>query len=493
MLHVQADFYHPAYLHSIFRRERNNVELKYFTPSKVVDVSSQMDMEINGLSKSGENHGDLNVPDGSEVRTISVDGTGADFPAYFTKNANEKKATHAFIIFHGRWRDGDRYWSIMNDAYHDARKDKFPHTPKHAIVVAPQFFSAKLNKGQYRKSSLAWDDNNAWQSGSVAVHPEGTDVSSMDAVDALVDYFSDEKRFPNMKNLTLVGHGGGGQLINRYATVGKDASRKGIHVRYIVGDPSSSAYFTYHRPVTDKRIASVENCPSYNNWRYGFDTFPGTRSSNERPDFYYKRYIRRDVVNIVGERDVSENGDQKCMAVLQGGKKRRDRNLSWWRYINMIGGTNENLHGFPGNFSDLPDWSHHSNGIINTRLTIVPDASHSAKAVFGGKHGRSALFDPHNVEMGWRPDGWKYKAPKIKLTKKPEASNSDSDSDSVSKSSSFDEAEHTSTSESKPHLVDTSRRSNAPAVFLASGSASQPLSLAIMMIPVMILPLVNMI
>lgn len=414
VVHVQADFYHPARLHNVFRRERNNVESKYYTPSKVMDVSSQMDMDISGVSKSSAKHSKAGIPDGAEIRNITVSDSQTDFPAYFSKNVDEGKATHAFVMFHGRWRDGDRYWSIMNDALENARKDKFPNTPKYAIVVAPQFYSARLDKGQYGNSTLAWDDINAWQSGSVAVRPKGTDVSSMDAVDALVDYFSDEKRFPKLTNLTLVGHGGGGQLMNRYATVGKDATRKNMHVRYIVGDPSSSAYFTYHRPVTDKSLASVDNCPSYNNWRYGFDTFPGTRSSNEKPEFYYKRYVRRDVINIVGQEDTKGNGDQKCMAILQGGKKRRDRNLSWWRYINMIGGTNENLHGFPGNFSDLPDWSHLSDGVISTRLTIVPNASHSAKDVFGGKHGRSALFDPHNVDMGWRPDGWQYKAPKAK-------------------------------------------------------------------------------
>ena len=425
---VLADMqHHRIRMHHDFKRALKGDD-KYYTPSRFRDVSSQFDMDHFGVSKQHQSHGKLHVPKGSEIRHVKVHDTGTNFLAYFSKDVNEKKVSHAYVMFHGRNRDGDRYWSIMDRALKSAQKDNYPGTPKHAVVVAPQFFSAKLNEGQYSNSTLAWSDVNAWQSGSVAVHPEGTDVSSMDAVDALVDLFSNEKKYPNLKNLTLVGHGGGGQLMNRYATVGKDSSRKGIHIRYIVGDPSTSAYFTYHRPMTDKSIASPETCSSYNNWRYGFDTFPGTLHDSKEPHDYFKQYINRDVVNIVGLMDVLENGDQKCMALLQGGHKRRDRNLSWWRYINMLGRTNENLHGFPGNFSDLPDWSMHSNGIIKTRLTIVPHVKHNAEKVFGSKHGRSALFDHYDVDMGWRPDGWTYQAPKARIALQNKKASSSSSS-----------------------------------------------------------------
>ena len=499
MVPVLADMqHHRIRMHHDIKRALKEDD-KYYTPSRFMDVSSQYDMDHFGISKQHKSHGKLKVPKGSEIRHVKVHDTGTNFLAYFSKDVNEKKVTHAYVMFHGRNRDGDKYWSIMNRALESARKDNYPGAPKHAVVVAPQFFSAKLNEGQFGNSTLAWSDINAWQSGSVAVHPKGTDVSSMDAVDALVDLFSNEKKYPNLKNLTLVGHGGGGQLMNRYATVGKDSSRKGIHIRYIVGDPSTSAYFTYHRPMTDKSIASPETCKSYNNWRYGFDTFPGTLQDSKEPHDYFKQYISRDVVNIVGLKDVLENGDQKCMALLQGGRKRRDRNLSWWRYINMLGRTNENLHGFPGNFSDLPDWSMHSNGIIKTRLTVVPHVKHDAEKVFGSKHGRSALFDHYDVDMGWRPDGWTYHAPKARIAlQNKKASSSSSSASSSSTSSSSTSSSSTSQPPSSTSLSSSSSSvsssspssSSAPSesslggkVFAHDGSASHSCSLFSLLAP----------
>ena len=148
---------------------------------------------------------------------------------------------------------------------------------------------------------------------------------------------------------------------------------------------------------------SIDKCDGYNTWRYGFDNYTGTLDSKLMPKDYFGRYLRRDVVNIVGLDDTKPNGDQKCMALLQGGSRRRNRNLSWWRYINMLARTNETLTGFPGNFTDLPDWSDEWVDRIGTRLAIVEDATHNAAEVFEGKIGRSALFDDYSVETGWRP------------------------------------------------------------------------------------------
>ena len=44
------------------------------------------------------------------------------------------------------------------------------------------------------------------------------------------------------------------------------------------------------------------------------------------------------------------------MALAQGGSQRIGRNLAWWKYINLLGGTDEDVSLFPGNFSDMPDW-----------------------------------------------------------------------------------------------------------------------------------------
>ncbi|KAM0425480.1 hypothetical protein ACHAPT_009269 [Fusarium lateritium] len=205
-----------------------------------------------------------------------------------------------------------------------------------------------------------------------------------------------------MKNVTIVGHGGGGQLVQRYAAVGKDAPAH-ISVRYIHGDASSCAYFTPDRPIMGNKSPAAGTCEFLNTWRYGFDQFPGTADGRKSPKEYFKQYITRDVVSIVGYRDVKSNGDTSCMGEAQGGAKRRNRNLVWYRYINTLARTSENLEGFPARFDDLPDWSFISNGSVNLRLSVVEDAAHDVDKVLQSKNGLSALFSDGDVYPGWRP------------------------------------------------------------------------------------------
>lgn len=108
---------------------------------------------------------------------------------------------------------------------------------------------------------------------------------------------------------------------------------------------------------------------------------------------------------MVGYQDIKGSGDDNCPAVMQGGLKRRDRNLVWWRYINTLARTSEDLDGFPGTFSSLPDWSSTigSSG-FQPKLIIVANATHNAKEVLGSAEGFSALFAASNqIIKGYRP------------------------------------------------------------------------------------------
>lgn len=323
--------------------------------------------------------------------------------AVFISDEVEKtQVEHAFVIVHGKLRDGDYYWETMNKVVRRAKEAKYPGSDHESIIIAPQLFSTVFNSGQYTPRQLAWGDLNAWQAGSVATHPSGTKSSAMDALDALLDDVSDTEKYPKMKNVTIVGHGGGGQLVQRYAAVGKDPPSH-ISVRYIHGDASSCAYFTTDRPIMRDEDTAPGSCRFYNTWRYGFDQFPGTIGSRKSPKEYFEQYVTRDVVSIVGYRDVKSNGDTSCMAKAQGGKKRRDRNLVWYRYINTLARTSEDLDGFPGRFEHLPDWSSVSNGSVSLRLTVVEDAAHDVAEVLQSENGLSALFSDGEVYAGWRP------------------------------------------------------------------------------------------
>ncbi|KAE8269592.1 hypothetical protein A4X09_0g2746 [Tilletia walkeri] len=362
-----------------------------------------------GTNNEGELHTPLTVPKGAKLRNLTVGNNGDKLVVYWPASTSNKQATAAYVMIHGRIRNGNDYWTVMNNALQSALGDKYPGVDSNTIVTAPQFFSTKFNKGQYKSSQLGWADVNAWQAGEVATHPKRTTSSSFDALDAFIDEFSNKTKYPNMKNLTLVGHGGGAQLMARYAMVGKDTSSN-LWIRYIIGDPSSNAYFTKNRPRdVPASVASKDTCKDFNQWRYGFDNFTTYTGLKGKPIDFFAQYIQRDVIQIIGYQDVDSSGDQYCMALLQGGKKRRDRNLSWWRYINTLARTNYDVSGFPGGFSEntLPDWSNVSQHQIAHRLIVVEDADHDAAKVFGGAEGRAALFGVDNLPTGWRPAGWK--------------------------------------------------------------------------------------
>ncbi|KAF5349801.1 hypothetical protein D9758_010169 [Tetrapyrgos nigripes] len=391
----------------------NNV----FAASRALRARDAFTTFSDNSINEGENHDPLKAPDGSEIRSISIGTTGTTVPAYWSTGVENQmqEATQAFIVIHGKLRDGDNYWSIMQQALESAVQDNYPGVDSKAVVVAPQFFSERFNSGEYSNTDLAFLDVNAWQAGDVAVHPQGTKVTSMDAIDSLIQTFADKNQYPSMKSVIVVGHGGGGQLIARYAAVGIDPP-DGISLRYIVGDPSTNAYFTTHRPVATTENNFNSSCDFSNVWRYGFDNFTGTTQlSAQEPFVYFQKYINRDIVFLIANDDTDVNGDQYCPALVQGGTARRDRNLAWWAYINTLARTPEpvqllsNLVPEFAKNKNLPNWSNatRSSSFIGPKLIVVENAGHDPAQVLGGSEGRAALWNAmSDMPQGWRPDGW---------------------------------------------------------------------------------------
>lgn len=374
-------------------------------PVRARDAFSDQDP----LNKEGEDHGKPTVPSGASLVSLPIT-SDASVATYWTANPNNATATNAYIMMHGKLRDGANYWDVLDTVLNQAVNANHAGAVSTSIVTAPQFYSTRLNSGQYTNSQIAFADTNVWQAGEAANRPMGTNVTSFDALDALLAEFSDTAKYPSMKQITFVGHGGGAQLISRYAVVGAGLpSGSNIQLRYVVGDPSSNPYFTLDRPLQDTSVADKATCPLYNRWRYGFDRFNGTRAAPlMTPQQYFARFVTRDVRWVVGYQDTTNDGDDTCMAKLQGGEARRDRNLAWWRYLNTLAGTNQDLTGFPGSLPGMTSWANVTNSTLAHRLTVVYNADHNAQEVYTSIEGTSALFDDsNNVQLGWRPQGWR--------------------------------------------------------------------------------------
>ncbi|SOV06037.1 uncharacterized protein UDID_03442 [Ustilago sp. UG-2017a] len=363
-------------------------------------------------------------PHGAYPRSLAVTSTSSIFTWYSKAPHNEADAESAFIIIHGINRNANAYWTILNNAWAKARDAGLGSARPNSIRVAPLFFSTLEDAKAYDAGQLGWGDSNAWTAGEGSTHPAGSGVSSFAVLDMFLDRFSDKGAYPKMKTITFVAHGGGAQMLQRYAVLGKsnpDPTR--LSVRYVVGDPSSELYFTPDRPVG----VDTASCPTWNDYRYGINkyTAPYAELSASRAPALFRSYVSKEVRYVVGFADeASENGDQTCMAHAVGGGKRRNRSLAYWKYIHLLsGGTSpDQLTKFPGTFPALdPKYGQtsqtnipRSSITVATRfrgvevkhsLTTIDGVGHSASKIYGSTAGRNALFaDQKSSGSGDVPD-----------------------------------------------------------------------------------------
>lgn len=224
--------------------------------------------------------------------TVSLDG--------------DATVTRAIVVVHGVLRDADYYYDtgiIAADAAH-ALND--------TVVIAPQFVEKSDLAGHaVSPQTLYWSSQ--WPGGSDAIAP--APISTYDVFDAIVARLSDPTRFPRLREIVIAGHSAGGQIVQRYAVVGKARQLDGgrLPVRLIVSNPSSYLYFTDWRPDPQP------NCGDFNAWRYGLRGAPRyvTGSAAELE----ARYVRRHIVYLMGTADVNpkeEDLDRTCGGEAQG-------------------------------------------------------------------------------------------------------------------------------------------------------------------------------
>jgi pimeloyl-ACP methyl ester carboxylesterase len=234
---------------------------------------------------------------------------GSGEARYFgtTSLDGDPNVTRALIVVHGVLRDADYYFDtgvIAADAAHDLND---------TLVIAPQFVEqSELAGHSVSARTLAWSAT--WPGGSDALRP--APISTYDVFDAMIARLSDRSRFPKMRAIVIAGHSAGGQIVQRYAVVGKapqlDAGAR-VPVHLVVSNPSSYFYFTDWRPFPPT------GCADFDRWRYGLTGAPryvaGTAAALEA------RYVERRVTYLMGTADVNPNEDdldRTCGGEAQG-------------------------------------------------------------------------------------------------------------------------------------------------------------------------------
>jgi len=267
-------------------------------------------------------------------------------------------ATRALLVLHGVLRNGDDYERSAETAVRAAGL-----ASAGTIVIAPQFLNqTDVRAHRLPAETIRWEGNR-WSGGDDSAGPIA--VSSFAVLDAIVERLADRTHFPAMQEIVVAGHSAGGQLAQRYAVTARspEAIAAGVHVRFIVANPSSYLYFDATRPLP------TTGCSDFNDWRYGFVDHP--RYASDLPSAYESRYVARDVTYLLGGADVDPKDpdlDTTCAAEVEG-PYRLARGLNYWRYLH----------------------ERHPGGTAQS-VAIVPGVGHDHDGMFLSKCGLAVLF-----------------------------------------------------------------------------------------------------
>lgn len=226
------------------------------------------------------------------------------------------------------------------------------------LIVAPQLLSENRLTRAPPSNMLYWATPNprfwgALSASASATYPRTERFSSFALYDHLLHILTiDPTLFPNLEEIVLSGHSGGGQFVNRYAISSPFQDdptfrARNIDMIYIVMNPSSYAYhddlridlstlnieaghFDYTVPVSPPA--------GYNNFGYGLDALYSYHGTNNAVALR-ARYPQRKVIYLIGEHDTAGGDlDIDPRAMLQG-TNRYERSIIHYEHLKAHYGT----------------------------------------------------------------------------------------------------------------------------------------------------------
>ena len=284
------------------------------------------------------------------------------FPIYVSEDWSRPMPDlrRAVLVFHGLTRNADAYFEGAL-----AARTKAGSTGAGVLIISPQFLALEDVEAHHLPARTLAFNWNRWAGGEAALMP--APVSSFAAIDAVLARLADRSRFPKLETVIAAGFSAGGQVVQRYAVVGQGETAldaAGIHVRYVVSDPSSYLHFSADRPVHDP------SCTRENAWKYGFGADVPPYVAGHVSDLE-ARYVKRDVVYLLGLTDNDPDNaslDKSCAARAQGPN----------RVARMMNYIAEMQRRHPG------DYTH--------ALVTVSGIAHEGRKMFESPCGQALLF-----------------------------------------------------------------------------------------------------
>lgn len=293
------------------------------------------------------------------IGPLRLDFAGAKLPLFADQGWVEGHARveRAIVVVHGRRRDAGVYRDVMAAAARAAGTE--------CLIVAPQFLTLRdARTHDLPTAILAWDEA-AWMGGDPAANP--APVSSFAALDGILGRLADRALFPRLARILVVGHSGGGQVVQRYAVL----SNRPEVWRYVVANSSSYAWFGPERPTGEGfAIPDAGRFPGYDDWKYGMNGRPDLGGSASVAALE-ARYVARDIVYLLGreDRDPAHPALDRAPGAMAQGANRLERGRNHFRYLAA-------RHG----------------GALRHRLIEVPGVGHDPRGMFVDVEARAKLF-----------------------------------------------------------------------------------------------------
>lgn len=293
---------------------------------------------------------------------VEVEGERLSLPYCANRPIDQADPNVRRVVFslHGvATNAGDYFRNMM------AAAELVPGALDETLVIGPKLMTrAFANDHDLSPTDVFWNTSSDrfWggESGSSERHPRTVTISAFEIYDRMLTEIADPERFPNLEIIVLAGHSGGGQFMNRYAMASpfedEVARPRGIHVRYVVAQPSTHTYLTGERVDAGDRTRQrfrtppaeeVEGCDAwdvYGSGLQGLENWPYmARVGAER---MRERYRERDVVYFHGMDDSDPEDSQLargCAAMLQGAH-RLERGITYYNYIHHLYGTGNHNH-----------------------------------------------------------------------------------------------------------------------------------------------------
>jgi hypothetical protein len=305
----------------------------------------------------------------SSLRVTTSAGSGL-LPIYVSSDWSkpQPKVTRAIVIFHGKKRNAESYFRSTEEAVQSAG-----NAGRGTIVIAPQFLTEDDAAAFHLDAGVLRWHQQRWEGGENATGPAA--ISSFDAIDAVLAQLADRMLFPDLAQVVLAGHSGGGQVLQRYAVVGRGEAaltKVGVRVRYVIANPSSYVYFSEDRPLSTTSFARYTgSCKGFNRWKYGVEEAPPYVGENSFASTE-ATYSRRDVIYLLGTADTDPHHpdlDVSCEGEAEG-PYRFARGAAYFAYMK----------------------ARHPEG-FSQRLWEVPGIAHDERGMFHSSCGMEALFD----------------------------------------------------------------------------------------------------